>query len=622
VCGISGIVTPREAPSVALVEAQLQLLRHRGPDADGVFSSGRAAIAQNRLAVIDLVTGDPPQTNEDGRVGAVLNGEIYNFRALREELERDGHRFSSSGDTEVVAHLAEEHEPAALAARLDGMFALAVWDERRQRLILARDRVGKKPLYYAWTGSDLVFASELKGLHAHPGVSADVDDGAIPAYLAFGYVPTPRTFFRGIQSLPPGHVLVLHGDGAPRVERYWRPPVVGAGNGARREQVSLAEGAQGVRSRLEEAVQRRLIADVPLGVFVSGGIDSSAVAALAARHLDQRLATFTIGFDDTEGFDERSYARMIAQRLGTDHHEYVVKPNAIDLIEPLVSHYDQPFGDSSAIPTYHLSKVTRQEVTVALSGDGGDELFAGYERFLGGLLARRYALLPGPLRRGFSGALEALPSRNTRGRLAELRRFAQVAGRGLPGAYFEWTSFIAAHDREQLAPSSDGTAAHAATWADSAGAHPLDRLLDLNLRTYLLDDLLPKMDRMSMAHGLEVRSPFLDANLLTYAFSLPPALKVRGLTLKRVLRAAVADLVPKEILRRRKHGFGVPLDRWFREDLRTYVDATLGHRKAAVRDYLDGTTIDRLVSEHASGRRNLGHTLWTLLTLEVFLRRL
>jgi len=619
-CGISGIVSSRGGPSTSVVDAQIRLLSHRGPDAQGIFAAGRAAIAQNRLAVIDLVSGDPPQTSEDGRIGAVLNGEIYNFRDLRDELGRRGHVFSSKGDTEVIAHLAEDCEPAGLASRLDGMFALAVWDERRERLVLARDRMGKKPLYYAWTAGELVFASELKALMVHPSVSRDIDDAAIPAYLAFGYVPTPNTFYRGVRSVPPGHVLVLEADGPPTVERYWSPPLRGRGRSPALS-ISAAEGAREIRTRLDRAVRRRLVSDVPLGAFLSGGIDSSSVAALASRHLGRPLSTFTIGFDDTEGFDERPYARLVARHLGTDHHEYVVKPDAIDLLEQLVWHHDQPFGDSSAIPTYCLSRCTRQQVTVALSGDGGDELFAGYQRFLGGLLADRFAALPAWLRRGLNGALAALPSGLSRGRVASFRRFASAAGRGLPDAYLEWISYVPAADREQLVPGRDGTAGYRATWAESEGAHVLDRLLDLNLRTYLLDDLLPKLDRASMAHGLEVRSPFLDTELLAYASALPPALKVRRLTLKHVLRSAVADLIPEEVLHRPKRGFGVPLDRWFREDLRGYTRATLGHPRAAVREYLDGRVIDRLLAEHWSRKRDLGHTLWTLLTLEAFLRQ-
>jgi asparagine synthase (glutamine-hydrolysing) len=621
VCGISGIVTTGGTPSPGVVEAQIRMLRHRGPDADGVFTRGRAAIAQNRLAVIDLVSGDPPQTTEDGRIGAVLNGEIYNFRSLRDRLGDRGHRFTSTGDTEVLAHLAEEYEPGELVSVLDGMFALAIWDDERGRLILARDRVGKKPVYHAWAGDDLVFASELKALFCHPAVPREIDGAAIAPYLTFGYVPTPNTFFRGVHSLPPGHVMVLEGGAPPSIEPYWHPPVRGR-DGGDTGPVSLTEGARGVRSRLEDAVQRRLVSDVPLGAFLSGGIDSSAVAAVASRRMDRRLSTFTMGFEDTEGFDERRYGRMVARHIGSDHHEYVVRPDAVDLVERLVWHYDQPFGDSSAIPTYCLAAATRQEVTVALSGDGGDELFAGYERFLGGVLASRYGSLPAWLRRGVSAAVETLPLSQPRRPLSRLQRFARVAGQELPDAYLHWVSFVSEADREQLLPGADGTAGYRAIWAQSAGAHPLDRLLDVNLRTYLLDDLLPKMDRMSMAHALEVRSPFLDTALLAYAFALPPKLKVRGLRLKRVLRAAVADLIPAEVLRRGKQGFGVPLDRWFREDLHAYVRGTLGHPKASVRTYLDGDAIDRLLDEHRSGRRNLGSALWTLLTLEVFLRRI
>ena len=622
-CGISGVIVAEGDPDRSVLEAQLRLLRHRGPDAEGAFVRGRAAIAQNRLAVIDLLSGDPPLMSEDGRVGAVLNGEIYNFRSLRATLERDGHRFSSTGDTEVLAHLAEDLPAAALAARLDGMFAFAVWDAGRNRLILGRDRLGKKPLYYAQAGREFVFASELKALLAHPGVPRDLDESVIPSYLAFGYVPTPKTFYRTIRSVPPGHVLVLEPGSAPRLERYWRPPLVGY-EGTVRIDVSLAEAAAGVRKRLEQAVERRLLADVPLGAFLSGGIDSSAIVAIASKQVDRELSTFTIGFDDAEGFDERPYARLVARHLGTDHHEYVVQPDAVELIERLVWHYDQPFGDSSAVPTYYLSELTRGEVTVALCGDGGDELFGGYERFAGALAAGSYGGLPSFLRAGALRSLEAVPGLDPRGRLAGVRRFARAADQGLPDAYLSWISFVPEMEREALLGSSDGRATqeHRDIWRQSEKAHRLDRLLDLNLRTYLLDDLLPKADRMSMAHGLELRSPFLDKDLLEYALRLPPKVKIRGTSLKRVLKAAMGDLLPQEILRRRKRGFGVPLDRWFREDLKDYVGGTLGHPNALVKQYLRGDAVDAMLADHREGRHNHGHALWTLLTFEVFLRGL
>jgi asparagine synthase (glutamine-hydrolysing) len=614
-CGICGCFDGSELASAA-IDGQLSELRHRGPDALGSFARPGAAIGQNRLAIIDLVTGDPPVTNEDGSIGAVLNGELYDYRALREELLRDGHRLTTRGDTEVLAHLAETLDPVALCRRLEGMFAFAVYDARRRRLVLGRDRVGKKPLYY-WQddAGTLVFASEIKGVLAHPLVPRELDAGAIPAYLTFGYVPTPRTFYDGVRSLPPGHVLVLDEGRPARLEQYWAAPLPGH-DGVRHAGLRGDGAARAVRGALERAVRRRLISDVPLGAFLSGGIDSSAIVAIMAREGGRPVDTFTIGFEDGDGFDERPFARQVAARYGTTHHEEVVDPDAVALVERLVWHHDQPFGDSSAIPTFLLSEVTRRHVTVALSGDGGDELFAGYERFAAALALRRLAVLPG-------GAQE-LARRALLHRGGRAARFAGVARLGLPDAYREWLSFAG----EPLRRGLLGTGAddwalrdYGRVWDDTAGARPLDRLLNLNLRTYLVDDLLVKVDRMSMAHGLEVRSPFLDGELVELALRLAPATKVRGPALKRVLRAAVADLLPAEILRRGKRGFGVPLDRWFREDLAGYVRSTIGAPDARVRRHLAGAALDALLERHAAGQENHGQVLWMLLTLELFLRR-
>ena len=622
-CGICGVVASHRSDVRGVVEDQLSTLDHRGPDARGSFAAGSGAIGQNRLAIIDLVTGDPPITNEDGSVAVVLNGEIYNYRELSERLRGRGHEFGSHGDTEVIAHLAEQHTPVELARCLNGMFAFAVWDDRRGRLVLGRDRLGKKPLFY-WASDDrFVFGSEIKAILADPAVPQRLDERAIPAYLTFGYVPTPHTFFQGIRSVPPGHVLTLEPGGTPVVERYWEPQVAGT-DGVRHLDLSLAGASRELRSRLESAVRRRLISDVPLGAFLSGGIDSSAVVGIMSQELDQPVQTFTIGFEDQDGYDERPFASLVAKRHAADHHEFVVHPDAVDLVERLVWHHDQPFGDSSAIPTFLLSEVTRRHVTVALSGDGGDELFAGYERFAAGLAARRYAGLPEPLRRGLRSGLARLPAGAARGRVASAQRFARAADRGLPHAFRSWVSYIGDSDRDALLDGKKddwGMRDYKAIWDSSNGAHPLDRLLDLNLRTYLLDDLLVKADRMSMAHGLEVRSPFLDAELLDFTTRLPPRLKARGLSLKRVLRSAVADLLPEEIMRRPKRGFAVPLDRWFRQDLRSYLNATLAAPDARVKAHLVPEELHRLLAEHDSGRRNHGHALWTLLTLEVFLRR-
>jgi asparagine synthase (glutamine-hydrolysing) len=621
VCGIAGFVgTPRRGRD-EIIRAQLSCQRHRGPDAEGAFVRGRGTIGQNRLAIIDVEHGDPPITTEDGTIGVVLNGEIYNFRELRRELEADGHRFATGCDTEVIAHLAEQCEPEELANRLNGMFAFAVWDATRERLILGRDRFGKKPLYYWSSGDTLVFASEIKGVLAHPNVPRELDFAAIPAYLTFGYVPTPQTFFAGVKSVPPGHVLTLE-PGAPSwMVRYWTPEH--RDPRANHSAPSLQDAGAQLRRLLTEAVERRMVADVPIGALLSGGVDSSAVVATMSRLSPGRVATFTIGFDDRDGYDERPFARIVADRYATDHHEFVVRPNAIDLIERLVWHHDQPFGDSSAIPSYLLSELTRDYVTVALGGDGGDELFAGYERFAAALAVGAYNAVPGPLRRVSRRALALAPGGALRGRVGSVRRFAEVAERRMPNAYLEWVSCFDEPTRRTLLQDRDawGQRDFAESWSATRALEPLDRVLDLNLRTYLLDDLLVKADRMSMAHGLELRSPFLDADLARYAIQLPPKLKVGGFSLKRVLKHAMREELPREILRRPKHGFGVPLDRWFHEDLASYLRDMLGSPDARVRRHLAGDAVDGLLAEHASGARRRGGALWTLLTLEVFLRR-
>jgi asparagine synthase (glutamine-hydrolysing) len=621
-CGISGAVSVDPGFARRGIDAQIACQRHRGPDAHGSFDGGCGVIAQNRLAVIDLVTGDPPLTNEDSSIGAVLNGEIYNFCDLRADLLRAGHQLRSTGDTEVLAHLAEDQDPLSLARRLDGMFALAVWDRRRERLLLCRDRMGKKPLYY-WSSPDsLVFASEIKGVLAHPGVPCELDERAISAYLTFGYVPTPYTFFAGIRSLPPAHVLSHEPGASPRIERYWQLQVPGIDGSPPTLALGLDEAAAEVRRLLEKAIRRRLIADVPLGAFLSGGIDSSAIVALLASTIGEPVKTFTIGFDDRDGFDERPFARAVADQFRTEHHEEVVHAEAVDLVEELVWHHDQPFGDSSAIPTYLLNQVARRHVTVALSGDGGDELFAGYERFAAALAVDRLLRLPEPGRAVGERLVAALPATALRGRVGRVQRFAEMVEQGMPWAYLGWISFVPEPWRQRLlSPPKDWARTnYARRWGELGRAKTLDRLLALNIETYLLDDLLVKMDRMSMAHGLEVRSPFLDTELVEFAARLPPSLKVRGLSLKRVLKRAVAGLLPDDILSRPKRGFGIPLGRWFREDLGSLTTAMLG-RGASVRAHVNGSELDRLVAEHRTGYRDYGHALWTLLTLELFLRR-
>jgi asparagine synthase (glutamine-hydrolysing) len=621
-CGIAGCVqeAPVSGADLEVLRRQLALLRHRGPDSKGVIGLGPAALGQSRLAVIDLVTGDPPITNEDGTVAVAFNGEIYNFRGLRALLGRRGHRLATSGDTEVIAHLAEELSPVELARHLDGMFAFAVWDDRRRRLVLARDRFGKKPLYWWRGGGRLVFASEIKALIAHPAVPRDLNEAAIFPYLTFGYAPTPETFFAGVCSLPPGHVLTLAEGGEPELTEYWRPPLPSS-----ERRPALREAIRDTRQLVRDAVQARLIADVPLGAFLSGGIDSSIVVATMAKASSQPVRTFTVGFEDTDGFDERPFARMVAERYGTDHTEFVVRPKAIELIDELVHHHDQPFGDSSAIPTYLLSQRTREHVTVALSGDGGDELFAGYERFAAGLVFANYLALPRPVREVVARVADRLPPASRTSRVDSARRLLASGDRELLQTFANWVAYLPEPVREQLLETNGRGPAqplreYRAVWADSAGHRTLARLLDLNARTYLVDDLLVKMDRMSMAHGLEVRSPFLDHRLAEYVFRLPGSFKVRRLRLKHLLRRAFAAELPAPILSRRKQGFALPLDRWFREDLGAYADSMLGPR-ARVRERLNGAAIDEVLSAHHAQQRNYGHGIWALLTLELFLRR-
>ena len=597
------------------------MLRHRGPDSIGWYERSGGAIAQSRLAIIDLVTGDPPITNEDGTVAAVLNGEIYNYRALQTEVQSAGHTLKTACDTEVLCHLYEDLDPVALARRLDGMFTFAIWDAPRQRLVLGRDRFGKKPLYWWRDGDRLVFGSEIKAVLADPYVPGRLADGAVKAYLTFGYVPEPDTFYEGIRTVPAGSVLVLDAGAAPQIERYWRPPIAGV-DGVTELDIEFDDAALEVRRLVREAVEHRLIADVPLGAFLSGGVDSSAVVAAMSRVSSRPVRTFTIGFDDDEGFDERGYAAEVAHRFGTDHTEFVVHPDKTDLIERLVWHHDQPFGDSSALPTFLLSELTRQQVTVALSGDGGDELFAGYERFAGALQVARAQSLPRPVRRTIARAADLVPASRARGRLGSVRRLMRSVAQDVPAAYQGWIASVPETWRARLLHEQDGDGldGYRQIWSESDGADLLARLLDINLKTYLLGDLLPKTDRMSMAHGLEVRSPLLDTALAEFVLRLPRRHRIRGMSLKRVFKESQRSILPQSVLRRPKKGFGIPLDRWIRTDLRTYVESMLCAPSARVNRHLVPEGVHALVDDHLHGTSSNGHAIWTLLTLEVFLR--
>ncbi|MET0556518.1 MAG: asparagine synthase (glutamine-hydrolyzing) [Vicinamibacteria bacterium] len=622
-CGIAGILSFSGAP---IDEARLRrmagAIAHRGPDAEGIWLDARGTpsvgLAQRRLSIIDLShEADQPLANEDGSVVAVLNGEIYNFAELRRAQE-GRHRFRSHGDTETIVH-GYSDQGDRIVESLDGMFALALWDARRRRLLLARDPFGKKPLYYWSDGRELLFASEIKALFAG-GAPAAFEASGLPEYLAFGYVPTPRTLYRDVFRVPPASTMAADAGGLAPARPYWDLQFPREGEARR---VSLAEAAEGVRERLAAAVKKRLVADVPLGVLLSGGVDSAAVLAYATRAAGAPMRTFTLGFEGPSFYDERAAAAAMARHAGALHHEDVVRPQAASLLETLLHHHDEPFGDSSALPTYLVAKAAREHVTVVLNGDGGDETFAGYERVRAEQIAHR---VPRPLRALLRAAVRALPrGRTSYGTLRRLHRFAEKSALPFLERTLAWHSFFEPQTLRDLgrdrAIDLEGVlASYRDVLSRVPHASHLSRLLYLNVRAYLLDDLLPKMDRMSMAHGLEARSPFLDKELTTYAASLPDAYKRRGAVGKVVLKEALRGLVPDDVLTRPKQGFGLPLGEWFRGELAPLVADTLLDRPRLAA-HLRADTVRRLYDEHRSGRADRGHALWTLLVLELWLRK-
>jgi asparagine synthase (glutamine-hydrolysing) len=609
-----------------------EALHHRGPEATRVFLSpppgtkaGRGAtvgLGHTRLKIIDLSdAANHPLGNEDGTVWAVLNGEIYNFLELRDELKAGGHQFRTEGDAEVIVHLYEEMGERCVE-RLDGMWALAVWDEPRRRLFLARDRTGKKPLYYHRGPSFFAFGSEIKSLLAHGSIAPAISLSALPLLFLHGYVPNPGTLYEGIAQVPPGHSLTVEDGGETRLRQYWdwtfpeRPLEIGA-----------SEAAGRLRELLTAAVRRRLIADVPVGAFLSGGLDSSIVVAIMAGLTSSPVKTFAIGFAGAPGFDETRYARLVARRYGTAHTEFIVEPKAFDLIERLVHVHDGPFGDSSAIPTYILSELTRRHVTVALNGDGGDELFAGYLRFAGGVVAAR--LPRAVFRLGRAATAWWPPVGGPRHPVRRIARFFRDADMPWLERFSSWTAFFH-EDLQDLVLGSvapdldrfDRLAALRPHMGAVQGRSPLSQLLYLNAKTYLPDDLHVKMDRSSMAHALETRSPFLDRAVMEYAAALPDRMKLRGRTTKWLLRETFGEVLPAEILARGKMGFGVPLATWFRGELREPLQSLLLEPTARLRRYVDIAHVRRLVEAHLSGGANAEHPLWLLLTFEVWLRSL
>jgi asparagine synthase (glutamine-hydrolysing) len=610
VCGICGIVSssgPADHERLARMSAKLV---HRGPDSDGAYVNGRVALAARRLAIIDLQTGDQPIANEDDTVHVVQNGELYNYRELRAELERAGHRFRTQGDTEVLVHLYEQ-EGLAFAKRLRGMFAVALWDAGRQRLVLARDRFGIKPLYYRASSEGLEFASELRAL---PRGEIDLD--ALDAFLAFNSIPAPLTIFHEVRKLPPGHVLTWEG-GEVRLERYARPAPVPEDELRDDDEAELLEE---LRARLRDSVRAHLVSDVPVGVLLSGGIDSSALAALAAQETVEPVRTFSIGFEE-RSFDELGDARLVAERYGTRHRELVLRPDAALLLPALADAFDEPFADSSALPTYLVSQLAAADVKFALSGEGGDELFGGYYTYVADLLALR----AGGAARLVRPLVERLPSSSARASFDyKAKRF--VRGAHLPPLerHHAWKEIFSPEARLELTGRGNGfdpVDLYRERFAETEGADSLARLQDVDLGIYLVDDLLVKTDRASMAHSLEARVPYLDPVVASFALSLPRRQRVRGLRKKVLLRKAVAPLLPEQIAKGKKRGFSIPAAAWLRGDLEPFARETLSPETLRRQGFFRPEAVTKLIEAHVARKEDLSRQLWGLLAFTLWHER-
>src|SRR5215471_2715684 len=622
-CGITGFIdlwsVGQECEAGAreeMLNRMCRVITHRGPDDQGTLLKPGAALGMRRLAIIDLVSGQQPISGEDGSVTIVFNGEIYNFQEIKPKLEARGHVFKTHSDTEAIVHAYEQYGPDCLK-ELRGMFALAIWDEKDRTLFVARDRAGKKPLYYTVTPSGtFVFGSELKSLLEHPDIERELDPKALDAYFTLGYVPDPLSIFRHIHKLPPGHYLTFT-KGRVDVQQYWDFEF--------REgpQRSKAEYLDELRELLDESVRLRLISDVPLGAFLSGGIDSSTVVGLMARHTGRPVKTFSIGFHE-DSYNELEFARLTAKKFGTDHHEFFVTPDICAVVDELVWHFDEPFADSSAIPTYMVSKLARDHVTVVLSGDGGDELFGGYTRYVVERKRGGFEWLPKPLREGLMRPLsEHLPH------AAWGRNYLHNVSLDPVARYLDSVSVFTNLNRKSL---------YTADFLEKVGPggyagnlfrefekkvktdEPLDRLLYLDSKTYLPGDILTKVDRMSMAVSLEARAPLLDHKLIDFVTGIPASLKLAGLETKHLLKEAVKDLIPTEILHRPKQGFGVPIQEWINRQLRERIRETLMDQRTRQRGFVETSYVDLLLDEHERGRRDHSNGLWALMMLELWLR--
>ena len=622
-CGICGIVSSEgigPGDRVAL-EGMCRTLRHRGPDDEGYYVDRWAALGMRRLSIIDLATGQQPVTNEEGKVWLVFNGEIYNYRELRQRFEREGHVFASQSDSEVIVHAYEAYGERCLQL-LNGMFALAIWDTRRNRLFLARDRLGIKPLYYWHDPNHIVFGSELKALMVHPDVPRMVDPVALDQFLTLEYVPSPRTIFTDVRKLLPGHYLIFEA-GHCQVEPYWDVPFQEMPN-------DEATCAEQLADLIGDAVRLQMVSDVPLGAFLSGGLDSSTVVASMSRLTHEPVRTFSIGFADAT-YNELPYARAVARYFGTRHTEATLQPDIADLAERLVEHLDEPLADFSIFPTYLVSELARHSVKVVLSGDGGDELFGGYDAYVAQKYDRYYRWLPGPLRRRALPALmeRIRPQPAKKGLINKAKRFVEGASMSPSLQHARWMMFMSDADkarlyRPALQVSVNGCSASSLLegyFQRVEEVEPLARQQYVDLKTYLADDILTKVDRMSMAASIEARVPLLDHRIVEFALNLPPHMKLQGGQTKVILRRAMHGRLPEAILTKPKQGFSIPLKHWLHGPLRPMLTDLLSADCVRRRGYFEAETVTRWVTEHLDGRANHSHRLWALMVFELWQRQ-
>lgn len=621
-CGIHGLLRLDRRPvdGAAILASMGAITRHRGPDDEGGFVDGEVALGMRRLSIIDLAGGQQPIANEDETVWVVCNGEIYNFRTLRAELQSAGHRFRTGSDTEVIVHAYEEYGDA-FVTRLDGMFGFALWDKRRRRLLVGRDPIGIKPVYYQQSEAQLVFASELKALLQAPGITRSLDPASLGEYLALGYVPQPGTLFAGIRKLPPAHLLIAE-EGRVTLQRYWELPRVID------RHTSCGDFVQRIRARLEAAVSEQMVSDVPLGAFLSGGIDSSCVVAFMAKHSSQPVRTYSIGFAGSSGaqlYNELPYARQVAKLFGTDHHEIIVQPDVVALLPKLLWHLDEPMADAAFITTYLVSEFARRDVTVILSGVGGDELFGGYRRYQGEFYRARYRKLPRWLRRGVLAPVARYLPSDRHSRLLNLSRLARsfVLADDLP---FDerYRAFVEVFDEEQRRALTAGRSVNADALSAAFAAAPADdalaQLMSVDFATQLPDDLLMLTDKMSMATSLECRVPLLDRELVEMAATIPARHKMRGGQLKALLKDALGDVLPRDILYRQKRGFGAPMGAWIKAELAPLLSHVVSRKSVEARGWLEWAPIEQAIELHRNGRADHTDHLLSLMNLELWAR--